>query len=59
MLEQIISIDENEWPQKDGFQKLAEYEAAVSQAWGELALDPTLNGNPAFSCSGTTCCACY
>jgi hypothetical protein len=42
-----------------GFQQPADYASAVSQAWGELDLDPRLNGNPAMSPSGETCCACY
>jgi hypothetical protein len=42
-----------------GFQQPAEFAAAVAQAWCEIDLDPTLNGNPAMSPSGQTCCACY
>lgn len=41
------------------FQRSEDYATAVLQAWGELDLDPTLNGNPAMSPSGETCCACY
>ena len=54
-------IEEAKNPEQQGagFQPLSEYELAVSNAWGELDMDPTLNGNPAMSPSGETCCACY
>jgi hypothetical protein len=54
-------IEEVKSPEQhgEGFQPLSEYELAVSKAWGELDLDPMLNGNPAMSPSGQTCCACY
>jgi hypothetical protein len=45
--------------QDTDFQQPEDYASAVSQAWSELDLDPTLNGNPAMSPSGQTCCACY
>ena len=49
----------NEEQQDTDFQRIEDYALAVSQAWGELDLDPSLDGNPAMSPSGQGCCACY
>jgi hypothetical protein len=57
-MEQIYNARKDEHYESN-FQRPAEFETAVSQAWGELDFDPTLNGNPAMSPSGQTCCACY
>lgn len=52
-------VSQCEEQQKAEFQMTEDYALAVSQAWGELDLDPALDENPAMSPSGQGCCACY
>ena len=56
--ESDVHIQNNE-SEKNHVQHAPEYEAAISKAWSELDLDPTITGNPALSPSGQGCCACY